>query len=127
VNLALDLEGGHHAGPLFVVQKARALARPKGQQGTVRRRQERRRTPKWADARAIRALFAEARRRTLLTGIPHVVDHVVPLIGKYNGVVIVSGLHWEGNMEVVTRRENSAKLNFWWPDAPFEQLSLHLV
>jgi hypothetical protein len=95
-------------------------------QGTIRRRQERARIPKWANRKAMVAMYAEARRLTRETGVLHVVDHIVPLIGKYGGKHIVDGLHWEGNMRVVHWRENSGKCNWEWPDMPIEQLGFAL-
>lgn len=62
--------------------------------------------PSWADVAAIQAIYAEAQRLTTETGVPHEVDHVVPLLGRG-----VTGLHWEGNMRVVTRTENRRKSN----------------
>lgn len=82
--------------------------------------------PKWADRKAIAALYKEARRLTRETGELWVVDHIIPLIGKYNGAHVVDGLHWEGNMRVVHWRENSTKRNFEWPDMPVEQLGFSL-
>lgn len=121
---ALTLDGWCN-GPLFApVVKARPLARPKGMQGTVRRRQERARTPPWADRHAMAAMYCQARLLTRLTGELWVVDHIVPLIGKYNGTHVVNGLHWEGNMRVVHWRENAFKGNFEWPDMPVQQLGL---
>lgn len=70
-------------------------------------------TPKWADAEKIDAIYAEAARLTRETGIEHHVDHVVPLKSK-----LVCGLHWEGNMRVITRAENLTKNNRYWPDMP---------
>lgn len=115
----LDLEGGWHAGPLFVVVKRRPLVRPKGDGGIVHRAQTRRATPAWADRKAIAAVYAEAKRLTRETGELHVVDHIVPKISK-----LVCGLHVPTNLRVVHWAENSAKGNFWWPDGPFEQLEL---
>jgi hypothetical protein len=128
MNLTLPLDG-FDCGPLFApVKKERPLARPHGLQGTIRRRQERERTPPWARTpaarAAIRILHAKARQLTEETGVPHVVDHVVPLIGKLNGVNIVSGLHVAYNMQVSTRKENGQKREWWWPDMPVEQLEL---
>jgi hypothetical protein len=116
---ALPLEGGFHAGPLFVIQKRRPLVRPKGKEGVVHRRQIKRRTPPWADMAAIKAVYAEAKRLTRETGELHVVDHIVPLCGK-----LVSGLHVHWNLRVVHWRVNSAKGAFFWPDMPMEQLDL---
>lgn len=121
----LPLFGGWCHGPLFAPErKERPLARPHGLEGTIRRRQERARTSPWANRAAIRALYKEARRLTRETGELHVVDHIVPLIGKQNGIHIVDGLHWEGNMRVVHWKPNNQKGNFWWPDMPFEQMEL---
>lgn len=123
----LDLIGGAHPGPLFVPNKRRALVRPPGLQGTVRRRQERQRTPRWADRKAIAALFREARRLTRETGELHVVDHIIPLIGKIGGVAVVSGFHCATNMEVVHWKPNNQKGCTSWPDMPFEQMELLLA
>jgi hypothetical protein len=117
---ALPLEGGYHAGPLFVIQKQRPAKAPGGKRrSTFRSRQERIATPAWADLDAIEAMYAEARRMTLITGELHVVDHIVPLRGK-----IVSGFHWHGNMRVIHWRENASKGAMVWPDMPMEQLDL---
>jgi len=70
-------------------------------------------TVSWSNQSAIEAIYAEATRLTRETGIRHEVDHIVPLQGK-----IVSGLHWEGNLQIMTKSENIAKLNRYWPDAP---------
>ena len=122
--MRLALDGFDH-GPLFApVNKRRPLVRPKGQEGAIRRRQERERTPPWANRAAIRALYARARYLTELTGEPHVVDHIVPLIGKMGGVNVVSGLHVDYNMRVVHWKPNNQKGCTEWPDMPFEQMEL---
>jgi len=71
---------------------------------TKRRKLEREATPRWANKEAIRAMYREAVSRSLETGIPHEVDHIVPLRGKG-----VRGLHVEFNLRVVTKAANRAK------------------
>lgn len=64
-----------------------------------------RRVP-WADNEAIGRVYETARRLTLITGVPHEVDHVFPLQGK-----IMSGLHVETNLCVTTRVKNRSRGN----------------
>ena len=67
------------------------------------------RTPPWltkkdfADIAKIYELCAE---RTRVTGIPHAVDHVIPLQGR-----TVSGLHIASNLQIITAAENCSKNN----------------
>jgi hypothetical protein len=77
-------------------------------QEAVRRRQacKLQRTPSWANREKMKAIYKEARRLTLETGIPHDVDHIVPLRGK-----MVSGLHCETNLQVLPRKQNRQKHN----------------
>jgi len=81
---------------------------PIGKIGLDRRRYERMRaaTPAWSCKAAIDALKKEARRMTVRTRKPHVVDHIVPLQGKN-----VCGLHVAENMRVIQRRANFSKYN----------------
>lgn len=83
--------------------KARRLA-------SVRARQlaKRLRTPAWADKDAILRFYEEAARLTRETGIPHEVDHIVPLQGD-----LVSGLHVPENLQVIPRSLNRSKQNRW--------------
>jgi 5-methylcytosine-specific restriction endonuclease McrA len=60
----------------------------------------------WADPAAIAAIYREAAEITRRTGIPHEVDHVIPLLGRR-----VSGLHIETNLQILTKRENARKSN----------------
>lgn len=62
--------------------------------------------PSWADVKAIRALYKEAREISLKTGIKHHVDHIVPLVSD-----VVSGLHVLANLRVIPAEENVRKSN----------------
>lgn len=75
---------------------------------TARRRAARRRAiPKWLTKDhhlEMVVMYEEAARLTKETGIPHEVDHIVPLQGKE-----VSGLHVPWNLRIITRTENRHK------------------
>lgn len=75
-------------------------------QANKRRAAKLRATPQWVDARLILPFYKEAERKTKLTGIRHVVDHIVPLQGKN-----VCGLHVPWNLQVITEAENCRKHN----------------
>lgn len=64
------------------------------------------RTAAWADKEAMKAIYARARQLTTETGIVHHVDHDIPLLGK-----LVSGLHVETNLRIITGSENCRKNN----------------
>jgi len=63
-------------------------------------------TPSWADMDAIAAIYAEARRISRETGIPHHVDHVYPLKSDW-----CCGLHVETNLQILEGRKNLSKGN----------------
>lgn len=67
----------------------------------------------WADSDAISVIYGMARDLTRETGIPHEVDHIVPLQSD-----LVCGLHCEANLQILTRSENASKGNKHWPDMP---------
>lgn len=69
-------------------------------------------TPAWCDKKAIVALYREARRLTLETGIPHDVDHIIPLRGKS-----ICGLHIPLNLQIITATANRRKHNSFIHDA----------
>lgn len=71
-----------------------------------RRAQELRATPAWADLDAIKRIYAKAARLSRETGIPHHVDHIIPLQGR-----LVCGLHIEGNLQILPAADNISKSN----------------
>ena len=64
------------------------------------------RTPPWSDLAAIEAIYRDCERISAETGIPHHVDHDVPLRGK-----LVSGLHVPLNLKIIPAAENLKKKN----------------
>ena len=77
----------------------------------------------------ILAFYEEAQRRKDQTGIPHEVDHVVPLRGPWivldgKKVREVCGLDVPWNLQVLTEDDNGTKKNFFDPDgAAREQMA----
>lgn len=71
-----------------------------------RREAERRATPPWADHTAILEVYAKAAMLTKQTGIPHDVDHIVPLQAK-----TACGLHVQWNLRPIPASINRAKQN----------------
>jgi len=65
-----------------------------------------RQTPKWANKFFISEIYDLAKLRTKYLGMPHQVDHIIPLCGRD-----VCGLHVETNLRVVTKAINLAKGN----------------
>jgi hypothetical protein len=69
--------------------------------------------PSWANQSKILEIYKLAKKLTKETGIPHHVDHIVPLTSG-----IVQGLHCEANLQVLTAFDNISKSNRHWPDMP---------
>lgn len=70
-------------------------------------------TPVWANLETIASIYKEAERLTKETGIPHHVDHIVPLQSS-----LVCGLHAPANLQVLEATLNNSKGNRYWPDMP---------
>lgn len=75
-------------------------------QASKQRTAKLKRTPAWADLKAILEFYKQAAKLTKTTGIPHHVDHKIPLRGK-----LVSGLHVENNLQVLVGTKNLVKHN----------------
>lgn len=63
-------------------------------------------TPKWANRSEIVKIYKECRNLSRTTGIPHHVDHIIPLQNK-----LVCGLHVHWNLQILTATENISKNN----------------
>ena len=68
--------------------------------------------PAWADKEQMKAVYTEAKRRRDAGEKCHV-DHIVPLLSP-----IVSGLHCEANLQIISAFDNQSKSNRHWPDMP---------
>lgn len=104
---------GHDPGPLFGPLVIRRLSRCR-QRSKAYKLKVRQATPPWVDLQAIRKLLADARFLTFKTGVPHTVDHVIPLKGEN-----VCGLHVHTNMQILTRLENLKKGNSFADQSEF--------
>lgn len=62
------------------------------------------RTPAWANMDEIDRIYGRALRLTRETGLPHHVDHEIPLRGE-----LVSGLHVHNNLQIISRGDNLRK------------------
>lgn len=67
------------------------------------------RTPRWLTAedwQRIKQFYIQAAKLSKETGIPHEVDHIIPLQGE-----TVSGFHHPDNLQILTESENCSKKN----------------
>lgn len=91
--------------------KARRESSPDAKAALQARRRARKlsATPQWltdADHAQIQSVYALADALQAATGIPHEVDHIVPLQGK-----LVCGLHVPWNLQAIPMRDNRSKGN----------------
>jgi len=63
-------------------------------------------TPRWANQDKMVEVYLERDRLSEKTGVPHEVDHIIPIVNKR-----VCGLHCEFNLRVIPRQENRTKSN----------------
>ena len=68
-------------------------------------------TPAWVDHKALQQIYKKAKVVSATTGIPHHVDHIVPL--KHEAVC---GLHVPCNLQIIPAVENQRKKNNYAPD-----------
>ena len=59
----------------------------------------------------LKEIYHLALLRESVTGVKWQVDHTVPLLSE-----MVCGLHWHGNLKLITAYENLSKSNKYWPD-----------
>lgn len=125
MNALLTLEGGYHAGPLFVIRKRKPSKKELHKCGWWRRRAEYRAIPVWMrddkkEQAKIAAIYDECARLNKRDGAKSwAVDHTVPLNSQF-----VCGMHIAINLEIIPYDENAKKSNNWWPDMPEEQMTL---
>lgn len=67
--------------------------------------------PPWVDLNRLRAMAAECRWVSEMSGIEHCLDHIVPLNHPK-----VCGLTVPWNLRIVPRKPNESKGNSWNPD-----------
>jgi hypothetical protein len=72
----------------------------------ARQHAKRRAMPAWVDRESLVVFYVEADRLSRETGIPHEVDHIVPLQSE-----VVCGLHVPANLQVIPRFTNRSKRN----------------
>lgn len=80
----------------------------KNASGADRRARKEKKTPRWANMGEIRNIYRMASQISKASGIPHHVDHIIPLGGGS-----VSGLHVHNNLRIIPGKQNIRKSNKW--------------
>lgn len=65
-------------------------------------------TPPWANRAAVLKIYKERERISAVTGIPHDVDHIIPIVHPE-----VCGLHYDQNLRIIPASENRSKSNLF--------------
>jgi hypothetical protein len=68
------------------------------------------RSPPWRNSDEIDEIYRTSAEISKATGVPHHVDHVIPLRGKH-----VSGMHHQDNLFIIPQSENARKNNIFEP------------
>jgi hypothetical protein len=68
-------------------------------------------SPTWADRQKLKDVYVKAKKVSAETGIPHQVDHIVPL--KHD---LVCGLHVPCNLQIIPAADNQRKKNTYVVD-----------
>lgn len=64
--------------------------------------------PPWVDRKALKTLWYQARQLEIQTGVPHSLDHKVPVSHP-----LVCGLSVPWNLQVIPAKANMSKGNVW--------------
>jgi hypothetical protein len=101
-----------HRDRLYVAKQKYLRAHPSSRNAEAARQRATRlrATPKWGQD-TIAAIYAQAAQVSIETGVPHDVDHIVPLRHP-----LVCGLHVEFNLRVIPASVNRAKGNRFGDD-----------
>lgn len=112
MQLQLEIDG-FDCGPLFAPPVKRRAPKPKARGWEHYHARHAQRTPLWADTERTFEFYSTARYHGCE------VDHIVPITHP-----LVCGLHWHGNMQILTPEANRLKGNNWWPDMWGEQCQI---